>query len=64
MSGCFCMGPQNGEPFCPCKMRQLNEWVKILEKSKITKLEYPTIFEKDFEVVKAAINEINSRKNK
>ncbi len=20
---CFCIGPQNGEPYCPCKMRQL-----------------------------------------
>lgn len=64
MSGCFCMGPQNGEPFCPCKMRQMNEWIKALEGTKITKLAYPTIYEKDFEVVKAAINEINCRKNK
>lgn len=19
---CFCIGPQNGEPYCPCRMRQ------------------------------------------
>jgi hypothetical protein len=30
---CFCIGPQNGEPFCPCQMRNLKvyrrdaEWV-------------------------------------
>lgn len=22
MGACFCMGPQNGEPFCPCIMRE------------------------------------------
>lgn len=64
MSGCFCMGPQKGEPFCPCKMRQMNEWVKALEGKNITKLSYPVVHAKDFEVVEAAINEINSRKNK
>ncbi len=21
MSGCYCVGPQNGEPLCPCRMR-------------------------------------------
>ena len=20
---CFCIGPQNGEPLCPCKMRRV-----------------------------------------
>jgi hypothetical protein len=20
---CFCIGPQNGEPYCPCQMRSL-----------------------------------------
>lgn len=23
MSTCFCMGPQNGEPLCPCQMRKV-----------------------------------------
>jgi hypothetical protein len=23
MSTCFCIGPQNGEPYCPCRMRDL-----------------------------------------
>jgi hypothetical protein len=23
MSGCFCIGPQNGEPLCPCRMRSV-----------------------------------------
>ena len=22
---CGCMGPQNGEPFCPCKMRMVEK---------------------------------------
>lgn len=22
MNGCFCIGPQNGEPMCPCRMRE------------------------------------------
>lgn len=21
---CFCVGPQNGDPVCPCQMRQVN----------------------------------------
>jgi hypothetical protein len=21
MNGCYCIGPQNGEPLCPCQMR-------------------------------------------
>jgi hypothetical protein len=21
MAACYCMGPQNGEPLCPCRMR-------------------------------------------
>ena len=64
MSGCFCMGPQNGEPFCPCKMRQFNDWVTIIEKSDATKFMFPTDTNNSFEVVKAAINEVNRRKNK
>ena len=33
MATCFCMGPQNGEPLCPCQMRALGvfkrdgEWI-------------------------------------
>ena len=27
MASCFCVGPQNGEPLCPCKMRG----VKIID---------------------------------
>lgn len=23
MSTCFCIGPQNGEPYCPCRMRDM-----------------------------------------
>lgn len=23
MSSCFCMGPQNGEPLCPCAMKSV-----------------------------------------
>ncbi len=23
MSACFCVGPQNGEPLCPCQMRHV-----------------------------------------
>ena len=22
MTACFCIGPQNGEPYCPCRMRE------------------------------------------
>lgn len=33
MSACFCMGPQNGEPLCPCAMHGLKivngRWVRI-----------------------------------
>lgn len=64
MSQCFCMGPQNGEPFCPCKMRQMKEWVKIIEKSDATKFVFPTDSDGSFDVVKAAINEVNNRKNR
>lgn len=24
-SSCWCEGPQNGEPYCPCKMEQLKK---------------------------------------
>lgn len=31
-SACFCVGPQNGEPLCPCQMRGLvkkdGRWVR------------------------------------
>jgi len=23
MSTCYCIGPQNGEPLCPCRMKDL-----------------------------------------
>lgn len=23
MSACFCVGPKNGEPLCPCRMRNV-----------------------------------------
>jgi hypothetical protein len=23
MSSCFCIGPQNGQPICPCHMRRV-----------------------------------------
>ncbi len=26
MSMCACLGPQRGEPFCPCRMRAMREW--------------------------------------
>lgn len=31
MSGCFCVGPQNGQPHCPCAMREGvgREWREI-----------------------------------
>lgn len=64
MGACFCMGPQNGEPFCPCKMRQMNDWVKIIEKSDVTKFVFPRDTDGSFDVVKAAINEVNNRKNR
>jgi hypothetical protein len=25
MTTCFCLGPQNGEPLCPCQMRAARE---------------------------------------
>jgi hypothetical protein len=25
---CFCVGPQNGEPYCPCRMRELRVYKK------------------------------------
>ena len=34
IEGCCCVGKQNGEPYCPCKMRQLGifkrngRWIK------------------------------------
>ena len=32
MSSCLCVGPQNGEPLCPCRMRGLvkrnGRWIK------------------------------------
>ena len=34
VSSCFCVGPQNGEPLCPCAMRSQNvmnvggRWIK------------------------------------
>ena len=31
-SACFCMGPQNGQPLCPCQMRGLiqrnGRWIR------------------------------------
>lgn len=27
MSMCACMGPQNGEPLCPCQMRAAREYL-------------------------------------
>lgn len=27
MSVCFCMGPQNGEPLCPCQMRAARSYL-------------------------------------
>lgn len=26
MSTCNCMGPQNGQPLCPCQMRAVQGW--------------------------------------
>lgn len=26
MATCNCMGPQNGEPLCPCQMRSVREY--------------------------------------
>lgn len=32
MSACFCVGPQNGNPVCPCRMRNMKRrngrWVE------------------------------------
>lgn len=32
MSACFCIGPQNGEPLCPCEMKGLikrnGRWIR------------------------------------
>ena len=64
MSGCFCMGPQNGQPFCPCKMEQMNKWITALEGTNITKISHPSILSEEFQIINAAINEVNSRKNK
>lgn len=25
LSTCFCIGPQNGEPLCPCRMRAIRQ---------------------------------------
>jgi len=64
MSGCFCVGPQNGEPMCPCKMEQMKKWVNILEKSDATQYIFTADNDGKFDAIKAALNEINSRKNK
>lgn len=41
MSVCFCMGPQNGEPFCPCQMRTVKQmdgrWVRIVDMGPVQK---------------------------
>lgn len=33
VQSCFCRGPQNGEPLCPCRMRDVIErggrWIKV-----------------------------------
>lgn len=26
MGACNCMGPQNGEPLCPCMMQGMSQW--------------------------------------
>jgi len=32
---CFCIGPQNGDPVCPCRMRNLQKkdgrWIEIID---------------------------------
>ena len=38
---CFCMGPQNGDPACPCKMKELKivngRYVKIIDYGPVRK---------------------------
>jgi hypothetical protein len=29
MSTCYCMGPQNGEPLCPCQMRAARQHLNV-----------------------------------
>jgi len=32
---CFCIGRQNGEPYCPCMMRELKNFVDKVERGEL-----------------------------
>ena len=40
---CFCIGPQNGEPLCPCRMRS----VKIVDGRYVQVIDYGPAPKKD-----------------
>lgn len=50
---CFCIGPQNGEPFCPCEMRRRRirvvngRWVEPEHDHGIVRTAYKALLEKD-----------------
>ena len=35
MTACCCLGPQNGEPVCPCRMKNVKiidgRWVEVID---------------------------------
>lgn len=39
MSSCFCIGPQNGEPLCPCKMQEADPFNALVWRSRAPNLE-------------------------
>ena len=50
MSSCFCIGPQNGQPLCPCKMRGVRiidgRYVKVEDLGPANVRDWKTDFEK------------------
>lgn len=49
MSACYCIGPQNGQPLCPCRMRGVEikdgRYVKTIDYGPVRPIEVPDFWE-------------------
>jgi hypothetical protein len=48
VNGCFCVGPQEGEPLCPCRMREEKRDLKASESE--WKRRYEELLERNKEI--------------
>lgn len=50
---CACLGPQNGQPLCPCKMRNVKEmngrYVEVIDHGAVNKPPFPRIGSDEWE---------------